>query len=82
MEFISLREIARSYTWTHAGWKKRTCGRDAVVRLFPMIPLSGENDLDEEYHRQQVILHVPWLNTYELKNGDSSCTQVYIDHEL
>lgn len=52
------------------------------VRWFTMIALSGENDWDDEYYRQQVVLHVPWRSTSKLKNGNSFWAQVNMDHEL
>ncbi|KAK3933210.1 hypothetical protein KUF71_017471 [Frankliniella fusca] len=53
-----------------------------IVRVFPRLKLTNDNDKNEEFYKQQIILHVPWRDESALKSEDESWQTIYFRHNL
>ncbi|KAK3932677.1 ATP-dependent DNA helicase [Frankliniella fusca] len=73
LEHISLWQCARNYntrTW-------KVTKQHTIVRVFPYLKKIDVHDENEDYYRQQVLLHMPWRDFNLLKNPDETWLHVF-----
>ena len=56
--------------------------KENIVRIFPRLILKQEEDSNEEYYKQRVLLHVPWRNETDLKDEESTWEDTYIRYNV
>ncbi|KAE8739677.1 hypothetical protein FOCC_FOCC014815 [Frankliniella occidentalis] len=71
---VSLYNCAKYYN--SSTWKKLK-KRDNIVRVFPRLTLSDNEEKNELWYRQQVLLHVPFVLEDELKVEGEYWKNVY-----
>ncbi|KAK3919299.1 ATP-dependent DNA helicase [Frankliniella fusca] len=75
MNNMTLFQVAKEYSWRNRKWSRNMKGgqpRDAVVRAFPRLKLTGNEERDEAYYRIQVLLHTAWRTEEGAKAGFNS----------
>lgn len=56
--------------------------KEQVVRVFPIIKLS-EDGSNEDYYRQQCMLHIPWLLNFEaIKDDAMTWEELYFERAI
>ncbi|KAJ1518937.1 hypothetical protein ONE63_011454 [Megalurothrips usitatus] len=64
MANMSLFQVAQNHKPRARGqWSKYR--KEAVVRVFPRLKLTTDEEANEDYYRVQVLLHVPWRREAE-----------------
>ncbi|KAE8739581.1 hypothetical protein FOCC_FOCC014924, partial [Frankliniella occidentalis] len=56
--------------------------RGAIVRVFPRLKLTVDEEKNEQYYRVQVLLHVPWRSEEEVKGFFPTWRAVYEANNL
>ena len=74
----TLYNMAKKYVLPKGNRHPR--GFDAIVRVFPKISEKTKDDSDQ-YHRQQVLLHVPWRYEDQLLEKYQTWEQAYLSNE-
>ncbi|KAK3922012.1 Dual-specificity RNA methyltransferase [Frankliniella fusca] len=70
MNNMSLFQVAKTFSLGRRGaWTRNVRDREAVVRVFPRLKLTGNDDRDEDYYRIQVLLHTAWRTEEEAKGA-------------
>ncbi|KAE8739231.1 hypothetical protein FOCC_FOCC015271 [Frankliniella occidentalis] len=83
MEHMSLRDVAlrhgppkgRDNRWSNNR-------REAIVRVFPRVKLTANEEKNEQFYRVQVLLHVPWRSEEEVKGASPTWKAVFEDNNL
>ncbi|KAE8736723.1 hypothetical protein FOCC_FOCC017822, partial [Frankliniella occidentalis] len=72
MNDLTLFQVAKAYSWRNKRWSRNMRnGRpyDAVVRAFPRLKLTGNEEKDEDFYRIQVLLHTAWRTEEDAKGA-------------
>ncbi|KAK3929809.1 ATP-dependent DNA helicase [Frankliniella fusca] len=67
MNNMSLFQVAKTSLGRRGAWTRNV--REAVVRVFPRLKLTGNDERDENYYRIQVLLHTAWRTEEEAKGA-------------
>ncbi|KAE8739488.1 hypothetical protein FOCC_FOCC015019 [Frankliniella occidentalis] len=76
---LTLFQVAKGWSWSRGRWVQAR--REAIVRVFPRVKLTGNDDRDEAYYRVQVLLHTAWRTEAEAK-GPGTWKEAFEHHGL
>ncbi|KAK3910678.1 ATP-dependent DNA helicase RRM3 [Frankliniella fusca] len=79
LENISLWNFAKKYDMS----KFQEVKRENIVRVFPKLKLNVQDQIaNEDYYKQQVLLHVPWRDESQIKNENETWEEIFQVNEL
>ena len=73
MRSISMWDAAKFYK--SRNWTK--CKKPNIVRVFPRLCISDDEEKNEQYYRQKVLLFVPWIKECEIRKDGEKWRDVY-----
>ena len=77
LETMTLWEVAKSINTKT--WKRHV--KHHIVGIYPKYCLGDDDDLNEKYYRQIVLLHVPW-RSLDMFSGVTSWYQFYLESNI
>ncbi|KAK3931895.1 ATP-dependent DNA helicase [Frankliniella fusca] len=78
LEDISLWNFAKNFDMIRFSKVKKF----NIVRVFPKLKLTDDPTKNEDFYKQQVILHVPWRDESKLKKIEETWLNVYDTHNI
>ncbi|XP_052129224.1 uncharacterized protein LOC127750778 [Frankliniella occidentalis] len=78
LENIALWDFAKNFNVNRLS----NVNKSNIVRVFPKLKKNDDETLNEEYYKQQVLLHLPWRNECDIKTENETCHEIFEGHNL